>query len=92
MPLLEIEEIPLEPLLLVVIVPLFSTVILLALLALIAETPPEIVRLAPELMVPVSPVLRICRVVESPVMVNDVDLALGAMANKIIVNRMTVKR
>ena len=45
-------------------------------------------------MVPVSLELRVCcEVTNCPsTMVNDVDLALGAMVNKIIVNRITVKR
>ena len=77
---------------LVVIAPLFSTVILLALLAEIAVA--LVVIPPPEITVPASPLLRVCVEVKntpSP-MWNDVDLALGAMANKIIVNRMTVKR
>ena len=53
-----------------------------------------VVKSPPELIVPVSPVRRVCcEVANCPsTMVNDADQALGAMANVIIVNRITVKR
>ena len=77
---------------LVVMVPSFSTVTLLALVAVTAVE--LVVNLPPELMVPVSPVARVfCEVSVSPsAMVNSVDQAQEEMVNKIIVNRITVKR